>query len=329
MLIWGTGRFALQVIERYFDSAQIDAFIDNDPEKTEFMGKRVLRPTDVVNMEYDAIVVLTTYAQEIYQQSKNIGIDTGKMIFAYGNCVVNDLNKDYKFAEKFCGSGILKEIQKRYCLIQRPLASGNLFLECCEDLCSEVSYQNDIIRLETFNLVVKEMRKRNIRGSVAEVGVFRGEFAQYINRAFPEETLYLFDTFEGFSDSEAQAELEKGNCTKGFINMHKETSIEAVLNRMKYPETVVVKQGLFPESLNGLEDVFSFVSIDVDFEQSILDCIEYFYPRMKKGGYIFIHDYNSMLRGVERAVDAYEARHGILINKVPIFDSCGTLVISI
>lgn len=230
--------------------------------------------------------------------------------------------------KKLRGGEISREIQQRYCLIQRPLAVGELFLDLCNDVKKELSYQNDIIRLETFNLVVKEMRKRNIRGSTAEVGVFRGEFAQYINRAFPEEKLYLFDTFEGFSDSEAQAELERGNCTKGFIEMHRGTSIEAVLGRMKYPEKVVVKKGLFPESLGGLEDVFSFVSIDVDFEQSILDCIEYFYPRMKKGGYIFIHDYNSMLRGVEKAVDAYEARHGQPIHKVPIFDSCGTMVIS-
>lgn len=227
------------------------------------------------------------------------------------------------------GGGIFKEIRERYCLIQRPLPAGDLFLGDCEDLCEGLSYRNDIIRLETFNLVVKEIRKRNIRGSTAEVGVFRGEFAQYINRAFPEETLYLFDTFEGFCDREAQAELERGNCTKGFIDMHRETSIEDVLAKMCNPEKVVVKQGLFPGSLNGLEDVFSFVSIDVDFEQSILDCIEYFYPRMSKGGYIFIHDYNSMLRGVEKAVDTYEARYGVLMNKVPIFDSCGTLVIAI
>lgn len=329
MLIWGTGRIAMQMTERYFDLEQIEAFIDNDPKKTEFMDKRVLRPADVVNMEYDTIVVLTTYAREIYRQSKELGIDTAKMIFAYGNCVVDDLNQDYEFVKRVCGDRACKEISERYCLIQRPPASGDLCLERCEDLRSELSYQSDIVRLETFNLVVKEMRKRNIRGSTAEVGVFRGEFAQYINRAFPEETLYLFDTFEGFSDSEAQTELERGNCTKGFIDMHRKTSIEAVLCRMKYPEKVVVKQGLFPASLGGLEDVFSFVSIDVDFERSILDCIEYFYPRMKKGGYIFVHDYNSMLRGVEKAVDAYESRHGILINKVPIFDSCGTLVISV
>jgi len=223
----------------------------------------------------------------------------------------------------------MKEIQERYCLIQRPLVSGDLFLENCENLRADLSYQNDIIRLEEFNLAVKEMRKRKVRGSTAEVGVFRGEFAQYINQAFPDETLYLFDTFEGFNSREAQAELEKGNCTKGFIEMHKETSFESVLSKMPYPQKVVVKQGLFPASLNGLEDKFSFVSIDVDFEQSILDCIEYFYPRMRKGGYIFIHDYNSTLRGVERAVDAYESLHNIILNKVPLFDACGTLVVSI
>ena len=58
-------------------------------------------------------------------------------------------------------------------------------------------------------------------------------------------------------------------------------------------EKIICRKGLFPESLNGLEENFAFVSIDVDFEQAIFDGLEYFYPRLNRGGYILIHDYNS------------------------------------
>lgn len=34
--------------------------------------------------------------------------------------------------------------------------------------------------------------------SVAETGVFQGEFAKWINQYFPNCVLHLFDTFQGF-----------------------------------------------------------------------------------------------------------------------------------
>lgn len=46
------------------------------------------------------------------------------------------------------------------------------------------------------------MIRKNISSSVAEAGVFRGEFAKYINQFFPDRKLYLYDTFEGFNASD-------------------------------------------------------------------------------------------------------------------------------
>lgn len=87
-------------------------------------------------------------------------------------------------------------------------------------------------------------------------------------------------------------------------------------------------QGLFPESLQGLEDTFSFVSIDVDFEQAIYEGISYFYPRLCSGGYIFIHDYNSGFRGVREAIKRYEADNKIKLAKVPIPDADGSVILT-
>lgn len=174
--------------------------------------------------------------------------------------------------------------------------------------------------------MVKEIKKRKLQGSVAEVGVFQGEFAQYINVAFPDSKLYLFDTFEGFDANEALNEVKNGNCTDSFVSAYKNTNVKKVIEKMQYLEQIEIKQGYFPESLNGLEDIFKFVSIDVDFEESIYHALEYFYPRMVRGGYIFVHDYNSSLRGVEKAVDRYESQYGFL-NKMPLCDANGTLVI--
>lgn len=190
-------------------------------------------------------------------------------------------------------------------------------------------YADDYNRIRTFELVLEEIRKQNVPGSVAELGVFKGEFAKYINAAFPERTCYLFDTFEGFRDSEAIAEKQAGNCGNAFIERFKDTTEAAVLGKMPVPEKIVCKKGLFPESLGGLEDTFAFVSLDVDFEQAINDGLEYFYPRLNEGGYIFVHDYNSStLKGVRNAVNRYEDDNKLKLAKVPIPDLCGTLVIT-
>ena len=66
----------------------------------------------------------------------------------------------------------------------------------------------------------------------------------------------------------------------------------------------------------------------MDFEESIYAGLEYFYPRLLEGGYIFIHDYNGSLTGVERAVDQYEKNKNIKLCKVPLCDANGTLAIT-
>lgn len=301
----------------------VDGFIDNDKSKKEYMGKKVYHPNEMPNMDYDAICVANLYASEIYSQCQNIGIDLDKVIFLYNNSVLQDMNKDYGFVETVLGREYAEIIKKRYHVIRGVEAYGDLFLR--EE--TGAYYDNDYVRIKSFELAVKEIRKRKLEGAVAEVGVFRGEFAQYINCAFPNSTCYLFDTFEGFDANEALDELKRGNCTNAFVEAYKQTNIGMVLDKMKHLDKIVIKQGFFPESLGGLEDNFVFVSLDVDFENSIYEGLKYFYPRLVEGGFVFVHDYNSDLAGVEKAVDRYEQEEQIRLCKMPLCDANGTLVI--
>lgn len=182
--------------------------------------------------------------------------------------------------------------------------------------------------MRCFELVVKEIKKRNVPGSVAEVGVFRGEFAQYINAAFPERNCYLCDSFDGFDTIEADSEMQKNNATKAFVEAYKDTSEQIVMERMPYKDKIIIRKGFFPDTMIEVDEKFAFVSIDMDFENSIYEGLKYFYPRLSEGGYIFVHDYNSSLYGVERAVDRYEKENGLVISKVPLCDANGTIVIT-
>lgn len=326
LLIWGTGRLTGKVVGKHIPIEQIQAFIDNSGKEITYMGKPVLKPEEVCGMEYDAVLVANMFSREIREQCLELDIPLDRVIFLYHNCIMQDINEDYGFIEKIVGKEYTDIIKNRYHIVRGVEAYGQL---CLSDATfSQKGYmESDYVRMKSFELAVKEIRKRNVAGAVAEVGVFKGEFAQYLNFAFPERKCYLFDTFDGFDVREALNEVKQGNCTDAFVEAYKHTNIGEVLEKMKYLDQVIIKQGIFPNSLEGMEDRFAFVSLDVDFEDSIYEGLNYFYPRLSEGGYLFIHDYNSCLQGVEKAVDRYESEYGNLC-KMPLPDANGTLIIT-
>lgn len=292
------------------------------------MGKKVIAPVELLQLEYDAVLVANLYSKEIYKQCKDLGINIEKVIFLYANCVIQDLNEDFDFLCRILGNEYANIVKNRYHMIRGVEEQEKLCLGDWKK--QDHDYQeHDYVRMKCFELAVKEIYKKYVRGgAVAEAGVFQGEFAQFLNYAFPDRKLYLFDTFDGFSTNESAKEVENGNCTDAFVEAYKQTTIDIVMAKMKYPDNVVIKQGLFPESLDGLEEHFIFVSLDMDFEESIYEGLKYFYPRLLEGGYIFVHDYTSSLQGVEIAVDRYEKDMKVRLCKVPLCDANGTLVIT-
>lgn len=207
------------------------------------------------------------------------------------------------------------------------LQSRNLYLT------KSLSYRNkpqplkpnfDYVRYATLGLIYEEIIARNVSGNVAELGVYKGDFASRIHQLFSNRSLYLFDTFEGFDQRDVLTEKKKGFSTgeQDFTN----TSVDLVLSKMVHPEKCIVKKGFFPSTASDVEDTFCFVSIDADLYDSILEGLKFFYPRLEQGGYIFIHDFNNdEYKGAREAVLQYCKDHQIVF--VPIPDSGGTVVI--
>lgn len=150
----------------------------------------------------------------------------------------------------------------------------------------------------------KEIYHRGIPGNCAEAGVFQGDFAQHINYCFPDRTLYLADTFEGFPKEDVDIEQRKG-FSDGCQDWS-DTNVRKVLARMPFQEQCAVKKGRFPDSMQDIDDRFAYVSLDMDLYQPILAGLEYFYPRLNRGGYIMVHDCcNEMYPGARTAVEEY------------------------
>ncbi|MDR1030890.1 MAG: TylF/MycF family methyltransferase [Treponema sp.] len=183
---------------------------------------------------------------------------------------------------------------------------------------------NDVIRYQALELASREIKDKKIKGSIAELGVYKGDFAKRINVHFPDKTLYLFDTFNGFDkrDVEIEKKFNKNAKENDFMN----NNIELVLKKMKYPENCIIKKGWFPETAKNIEERFAFVSIDADLFEPVYQGLLYFYERLEEGGYIFVHDYNGKLYGAKEAVQKFSKEYNIPY--VPLSDICGTVVFS-
>jgi len=182
----------------------------------------------------------------------------------------------------------------------------------------------DYIRLSTLELASNEINNKSLEGNVAELGVYKGKFARYINQYFPDRILYLFDTFEGFDVRDVEKEKQK-NFSNGEQDFS-DTSIDAVLKRMPFPKQCKPVKGFFPESTKGIEDKFVFVSLDADLYEPIYHGLQFFYPRLLHGGYIFIHDFNNDgYKGSRQAVEQFCSEQNI--NFVPLPDAGGSAVI--
>lgn len=161
-------------------------------------------------------------------------------------------------------------------------------------------------------------------GSVAEVGVFRGDFAKCINAAFPSTPLYLFDTFEGFPECDLDNKMEDSAAE---ARRYDATSVEYVLSQLPHPENALIRKGYFPDTAMGIQDSFKFVNLDLDLYAPTLAGLRLFYPKMVDGGVILVHDYfSAVYPGVKKALEEFERENGYLL-KLPIGDKISIAIL--
>lgn len=95
-------------------------------------------------------------------------------------------------------------------------------------------------RVGMLGMCAREIHRKKVDGPVAEVGVYKGVFAQYINHYFPDKTLYLFDTFEGFSSKDiTKDDRERLGIDE---NIFEDTSIAEVLAKWSIRRNVLSKK---------------------------------------------------------------------------------------
>lgn len=231
------------------------------------------------------------------------------------------------------------DVVKKGCLVTQSMR----FDAENRTLRNEFEPYRDYARYRTFELVVDEIRARFSKEQlanlcVAEAGVYLGDFAWILNRRFPESKLYLYDTFEGFDESDMKDEIKNlyisKSAMKGYHTVFKnknispEDKIRMVKGKMTYLDQCIFRKGYFPDSAKEEQNnEWVFVSLDMDLYTPILAGIRFFWPNLVGGGYMFIHDYNNTdFSGVRQALNKVEAEFGT-IKKVPISDHGGTVIL--
>jgi len=316
--IFGTGSALKDFLSVLPAGHEVLALADNNAARQgqQVEGHSIVSAAQLVALAPEIVVIAARAVDEIRAQLEQLGIPADRICAyypSYGKELGELVNTDIIRLNRALGT-------------QLPLAGiATMYLWPETDNAPRTGVSEDFVRRHAMRLAAEWVSERNVAGNIAELGVYQGEQAALLNSLFPDRRIHLFDTFEGFSQSDISTEAKQGY-SGAALGDFQDTSIERVMARMPHPEKVEVHQGLFPDSLNGLEDSFAFVSLDVDLFEPTLAGLEYFYPRLSRGGFIFVHDYNNRrYAGVRHAVDSFLANtHAAAL---PLPDFAGSLVV--
>lgn len=207
----------------------------------------------------------------------------------------------------------------RYMAIRAGYMNDIIFMS---DLTTQFSIQSASLRRMAYRL-----NTLNIEGNIAELGCFNGNMSWQLNALFKDRKLYLYDTFVGFDERDIEIE-EKNHYSDAKLGQYAPKNPDAIMERLPYKDNVIIKKGWFPMSAQNEEDEkFTFVFMDACLYQPTYKGLEFFFPRMSRGGMILINHYDSPIyQGVEAAIKDLEAKYGVFLI-VPLGDFQGSMMI--
>ncbi|EPZ6340055.1 TylF/MycF/NovP-related O-methyltransferase [Campylobacter jejuni] len=286
-LIWGTGQVAVQTLWHIESDYEIIGFAESDPRR-------------------------------LKNKYININNGGGEDIRTYKIYPVDELPIS-QIEKIFIATMFDKYIEERIEKLKQLGISQEIF----DYTYTFVPFNSRLNFIKTLSM---EFQEKDIKGAVAEFGVWRGETARYINEYFKDDIFYLLDTFEGFNEKDIKKET--GLAKQANTNDFSDTSLEFVKNLMPYLTQCRFIKGYFPESAIQIskDEKFKLVNIDVDLYQPILEGLKYFYPKLVKNGVILVHDYfHPYYTGTKQAVDEFCKE--MKLQALPIGDAFSVMIV--
>ena len=125
----------------------------------------------------------------------------------------------------------------------------------------------------------------------------------FLASLLPNITIHAFDTFESMPITSQYDTHKTGDFLVG---------TQEVLDFLASKQNIIAHKGVFPTTAAEIasNEKFSLVHIDVDIYQSVIDCLEFFYPRTVSGGFIISDDY-----GAKTCPGAFRGWNEFFLNK--------------
>ena len=166
----------------------------------------------------------------------------------------------------------------------------------------------------------------DLEGDIVECGVGHGHsfyklccLAYYENKG---RNIYGFDSFEGFpepSEEDASPRIP----LKGEWNVATVETIERVLTEAGRIEpsfiqnSVKLVKGFFEESLSRFDgESIVFLHLDVDLYKSYKVTLEYFWPKVARGGVVAFDEYRNATEKFPGAAKAIDEFFGSLVTQI-------------
>lgn len=195
-------------------------------------------------------------------------------------------------------------------------------------------YKGFSIKTAAIRKISWRLNELGVAGSVADLGAYRGDISWQLNALMPERKLYLFDTFRGYDERDIakEQELQLSDSKVGeysFTLKEQQDLEETLLGRMPYRDNVIIKKGWFPQTANDLEEeTYALVYIDTGLYLPTYAGLQYFFPRMSRGGTIIVSGYEDGKKlSVRKAIRDLEDQYGAFLI-TPLCDLDGTIMIT-
>lgn len=207
-------------------------------------------------------------------------------------------------------------ISKNFDIIFEGMSVGDvdftgLYHQCLKESRTSVGGWKVFRRaLRAYNLAKYYHYSLGLEGHKVECGVLMGFSALLTSKIhlandpkYKGDGFHLVDSFQGLSQPVEQDALGFQTTDAGqklplysHEQGHFANNLENVKEVMQDFPDISYHAGWIPEAFSSLPDVkWSYVHIDVDLYEPTYACLEYFIPRMVKGGVIINDDFSSPL----------------------------------
>lgn len=186
------------------------------------------------------------------------------------------------------------------------------------------------LRLSNLQSCMLDVIKNNISGDFIETGVWKGGSCIFAKKILDKNSIkkqiFVADSFCGVPPPDTERYHQDSGDDHYKIESLK-ISCDAVKDNFKkyncFDESIIFLEGIFKDTLPTIKDtqLFSIIRLDGDMYSSTMDSMNNLYPKLSKGGYVIIDDFN--VKRCRQAIEDFRNANNINSEIITIDDGGG------